>query len=420
MNGIREQVESLCAAAKACAPAIAGTGGDVRNGLLCAYAAALEENCPAIVEANAADLASAADNGVPEQMLDRLALNEKRIAGIADSLRTVADLPDPIGSGEVFTRPNGLVIRRVRVPLGVVAMIYEARPNVTVDSAALCLKTGNSAVLRGGKEAINTNRVLVDILHREMERFSIPAGCVGLIDDVTREGTNALFEMQDYVDVLIPRGSKRLIDAVRAASRIPVIETGAGNCHLYVAPSADIAMAATVAANAKMQRPSVCNAIETLLVHRDVAESFLPEFVRAAAAYGKPLEIRGDNEVRSILPDAIPASDADWDTEYDDLIIAARVVGSTDEAIEHINSHGTRHSEAIMTRDLTEAERFRRAVDAACVYVNASTRFTDGGEFGMGAEIGISTQKLHARGPMGPEALTTVKFFIDGCGQTRQ
>ena len=299
-------------------------------------------------------------------------------------------------------------------------MIYEARPNVTVDAAVLCVKSGNCAVLRGGKEAINTNRELISVLHRVMGGFSVPADCVALIDDVTREGTNALFEMKKYVDVLIPRGSKGLIRAVADNSKIPVIETGAGNCHLYVAPSADLQMAARVAVNAKMQRPSVCNAIETLLVHRDVADTFLPAFEKAAKAYGKPLEIRGDDAVRAVLPGAVPATDADWDTEYDDLVIAVRVVSSTDEAIEHINTYGTRHSEAIMTRDIDEAERFRAAVDAACVYVNASTRFTDGGEFGLGAEIGISTQKLHARGPMGLEALTTVKYLIDGNGQVRE
>ena len=420
MSEIYEKVERLCADAKAASPALASLSGAERNALLRSYADALEKACGAIVAANAADLASAAENGVPPQMIDRLKLDEKRVAAVAASVRDVAALPDPIGAGEVFTRPNGLVIRRVKVPLGVVAMIYEARPNVTVDAAVLCLKSGNCAVLRGGKEAINTNRALVGVLHETRAAAGVPAGCVGLIDDVTREGTNALFEMKKYVDVLIPRGSKGLIRAVAESSKIPVIETGAGNCHLYAAPSADIGLAVRVAVNAKLQRPSVCNAIETILVHRDVADAFLPAFAEAVKAYGKPLEIRGDDAVREILPDAAPASDTDWETEYDDYIVAVKIVGSTGEAIDHINKYGTRHSEAIITRDLDEAERFRAAVDAACVYVNASTRFTDGGEFGLGAEIGISTQKLHARGPMGLEALTTVKFLIDGNGQIRE
>ena len=417
---IYEQVENICRSARGAAPSLAALSGAERNAVLLDYADGLCASVDGIVAANARDLANAESNGVPPQMLDRLMLDEARVRAIADSVRDVAALPDPIGAGDVFTRPNGLIIRRVRVPLGVVAMIYEARPNVTVDAAVLCVKSGNCAVLRGGKEAIETNRALVDILHKTLQKNSLPADCVGLIDDITREGTNALFEMKEYVDVLIPRGSKGLIRAVAESSRIPVIETGAGNCHLYVAPSADLDMAARVAVNAKLQRPSVCNAIETMLVHRDVAEVFLPKFADAVRAYGKPLEIRGDGEVRRILPNAIPASDGDWDTEYDDYIIAVRVVDSTDAAIAHINRFGTRHSEAIITRDLDEAQRFRCSVDAACVYVNASTRFTDGGEFGLGAEIGISTQKLHARGPMGLEALTTVKFFIDGDGQVRE
>ena len=420
MSEIYEQVEKLCADARAAAPVAAALSGADRNELLRDFADALEQSADEIVAANAEDVARAGENGVPPQMVDRLTLDKKRLRAVAASVRDVAALPDPVGSGEVFTRPNGLVIRRVRVPLGVVAMIYEARPNVTVDAAVLCIKSGNCAVLRGGKEAINTNRAIVGVLHRVLADRGLPASCVGLIDDVTREGTNALFKMKKYVDVLIPRGSKGLIRAVADGSDIPVIETGAGNCHLYVAPSADLPLACRVAINAKLQRPSVCNAIETILVHRDIAADFLPLFVLAVAAYGTPLEIRGDDAVRAILPDAKPATETDWETEYDDCIVAVKIVGSTSEAVEHINKYGTRHSEAVITRDIAEADYFRASVDAACVYVNASTRFTDGGEFGLGAEIGISPQKLHARGPMGLEALTTVKYLIDGNGQIRE
>ena len=415
MSDIYNSVKELCAKAKACSGALAATSGAARNALLLSIAKALRESENEIIEANREDLSHAAENGVPLPMIDRLTLNSERIEGIAASVESVASLPDPIGSGEVFTRPNGLIIRRVKVPLGVVAMIYEARPNVTADAAVLCLKSGNCVVLRGGKEAIATNRAMVKIIRTCLAEAGICEDAVGLIDDVTREGTKALFEMKEYVDVLIPRGSKSLIQAVARDSRIPVIETGAGNCHLYVAESADFDIALKVAINAKMSRPSVCNAIETLLVHKNAAEKFLPTFANAA---GDKLEIRGDERTVSILG-CKAASDADWDTEYDDYIIAVKVVDSTEEAIDHINRYSTRHSEAIITESLAEAELFRISIDAAAVYVNASTRFTDGGEFGLGAEIGISTQKLHARGPMGLEALTCPKFYVDGNGQVR-
>ena len=415
MNPIYDSVKALCIGAKEAAPTLAVTSGAKRNSLLCSIAAGLREAAPAIIEANKEDLSHAAENGVPAPMLDRLTLNADRIEGIAKAVEEVAALPDPIGSGEVFTRPNGLVIRRVKVPLGVVAMIYEARPNVTADAAVLCLKSGNCVVLRGGKEAICTNRAIVAVIRQALINADLPADCVGLIDDVTREGTKALFDMKEYVDVLIPRGSKSLIQAVARDSRIPVIETGAGNCHLYVAPTADLEMAVSVAINAKMSRPSVCNAIETLLVNAAVADEFLPLFASAA---GDKLELRGDARASAILG-CKAACNEDWDTEYDDYILAVKVVDSTDEAIAHINRYGTRHSEAIITRDLAEAELFRLSIDAAAVYVNASTRFTDGGEFGLGAEIGISTQKLHARGPMGLEALTCPKFYVDGNGNIR-
>lgn len=415
MSAVYDSVKELCINAKAAAPTLFATSGAVRNALLCSIANALRATSCDIIQANKEDLSHAAENEVPLPMIDRLTLNAERIESIASSIEDVASLPDPIGSGEVFTRPNGLVIRRVKVPLGVVAMIYEARPNVTADAAVLCLKSGNCVVLRGGKEAIATNRAIVGVIRRTLCEAGLPEDCVCLIDDVTREGTKALFEMKEYVDVLIPRGSKSLIQAVAHDSRIPVIETGAGNCHLYVALSADLDMAVKVAVNAKMSRPSVCNAIETLLVHEAVAKKFLPMFAQAA---GNKLEIRGDERACSIL-NCKKANCEDWDTEYDNYIIAVKTVDSTEEAIEHINRYGTHHSEAIITESIAEAELFRISIDAAAVYVNASTRFTDGGEFGLGAEIGISTQKLHARGPMGLEALTCPKYYIDGCGQIR-
>ena len=410
-----EYVKSLCIAAKNAAPGFSSAQTAAKNAVLGRIAELLSSGKDEIIRANRLDLSLAAENGVPAPMLDRLKLDEKRIDAIAASLCELIQLADPIGSGTRTVRPNGLVIERIRVPLGVVAIIYEARPNVTVDAAALCLKTGNACILRGGKEAINTNRALVSAMKKALAENGFAPELIGLVDDISRESSTALMKMRGLVDLLVPRGGRGLIKSVVENADVPVIETGAGNCHLYVDASADLDMAVKVALNAKLSRPSVCNAIETLLVHEDVAAEFLPRF---AASLTHPLEIRGCERTREII-DCVPAADADWDTEYDDYILAVRVVSDIDEAIAHINAHNTQHSEAIVTRSMANAERFRREIDAAAVYVNASTRFTDGGEFGFGAELGISTQKLHARGPMGLEALTTTKYLVTGEGQVR-
>ena len=417
MQDIQIHVESVCRAAKEASRTYGSTSTAKKNALLCAMADQLTADSKAILAANAEDLSAAAENGVPKTMLDRLKLDEKRLAGICTALREVASLPDPIGSGEQTVRPNGLVIRHIRAPMGCVAMIYEARPNVTVDAAALCLKTGNAVVLRGGKEAIRSSMALVESMRGALAAHGFSPDLIGLITMTDRAGATALMNMRGYVDVLIPRGGKGLIRSVVENARVPVIETGAGNCHLYVDEAANLDKAIKVAVNAKCSRPSVCNAIETLLCHRAVADEFLPMMAEAMAAY--KVEFRGDETACAILPNAIPATEEDWDTEYNDFILSVRVVESLDEAISHIARYSTGHSEAIITESMTAANRFRDEVDAAAVYVNASTRFTDGGEFGFGAEIGISTQKLHARGPMGLYALTTDKYLIDGDGQVR-
>ncbi len=410
-----DYVKGLCAAASEAKNALAGASTKVKNAVLARIAELLVAECNAIIEANGRDLANAAENGVPTPMLDRLKLDKKRIDGIADSLAQLIMLDDPIGSGTRTTRPNGLVIEHIRVPLGVVAIIYEARPNVTVDAAALCIKTGNACVLRGGKEAIETNRVLASLMKRALADNGLPENALALIEDTTRESSTALMKMRGLVDLLVPRGGAGLIRSVVDNATVPVIETGAGNCHIYIDKSADHAIGVKVAVNAKMSRPSVCNAIETMLVHEDEAAEFLPKFV---AALEGGLEIRGCEKTCKILGCGA-ASEADFETEFDDYILAVKVVSGVDEAIAHINRYNTGHSEAIITRNMANAARFRAEVDAAAVYVNASTRFTDGGEFGFGAELGISTQKLHARGPMGLDALTTGKYLITGDGQIR-
>ena len=410
-----EYVESLCRRARAAAPDFANASGELKNALLRRTAELLSERADEIIAANNSDLEAAAENGVPAPMLDRLKLDRKRINGIASSLREMTQLADPIGSGTRTVRPNGLVIEHIRVPLGVVAIIYEARPNVTVDAAALCLKTGNACVLRGGREAINSNRALVSVMKQAISEVGADPEVLQLVEDTSRDSSTALMKMRGYIDLLVPRGGRGLIKSVVENATVPVIETGAGNCHLYVDSTADLDMAVKVALNAKLSRPAVCNAIETLLVDEAVASEFLLMF-RSALTH--ELEIRGCEKTRAII-DCLPAASDDWDTEYDDYILAVKVVSGIDEAISFINAHNTKHSECIMTRDMAHAERFRREIDAAAVYVNASTRFTDGGEFGFGAELGISTQKLHARGPMGLEALTTGKYLITGDGQVR-
>ena len=405
--------------AKAAARALACATTEEKNDALLKIAAAIEENAPAILTANADDLTNGRASGLSDALLDRLALNEARIAGIADSLRQVAQLPDPVGRVlEETTRPNGLRLRKIAVPIGVIAVIYEARPNVTADSAGLCLKSGNAVLLRGGKEAIHSNIALAQVMRAALERTAIPADAIQLVTDTTHESAQALMHLNGYVDVLIPRGSKRLIQAVVQQATVPVIETGAGVCHVYVDKAARVEMAAEIIENAKTSRPSVCNAAECMLIHRDIAAKALP--VIAERLRGKHTVIRGDARVQAILSGACEAATQDdWGREYGDYIIAARVVDSIDEAIDYIYQYSTGHSECIVTDDADAAAEFMRRVDAAAVYHNASTRFTDGGEFGLGAEIGISTQKLHARGPLGLRELTSMKYEIFGSGQIR-
>ncbi len=412
-----EYVKDLCERAAAARGTLAVSSTAERNSALLAIAEALIRECDKIIAENEKDIALAGENGVPGPMIDRLTLNEKRIHGIADSLKEVVMLSDPIGKGTVSVRPNGLKIMKVRVPLGTVGMIYEARPNVTVDAAALCLKSGNAVVLRGGKEAINTNLALVSLMRTALSGTGISPDVLQLIGDTSRKGSEALMNMRGFIDVLIPRGGKGLIRAVVDNASVPVIETGAGNCHIYIDSSADLEKALKVAVNAKVSRPAVCNAVETMLVHSDVYKSFLPAFYQATREYG--LEIRGCDRARAVLSGIKEATDEDYATEFDDYILAVKVVDSLDEAIEHIKKYTTGHSEAIMTEDIGKAHKFCSSIDCAAVYVNASTRFTDGGEFGLGAEIGISTQKLHTRGPMGLDDLTTVKYIVEGDGQIR-
>ena len=407
-------------AAKAAARTLATAGTALKNQALEAIRQALLENKAAILAANAEDLARARESGMSQSLQDRLALTEARIEAMANGVRQVAALADPIGEGICsYTRPNGLKILKKRVPLGVVAIIYEARPNVTVDAAALCLKSGNAVILRGGKEAFASNAALTEIMRKALERSGLPIDCISLVMDTSRESANELMGLSDYVDVLIPRGGAGLIRAVVENAKVPVIETGVGNCHIYVDDTADLDMAARIIYNAKCSRPSVCNAAETLLVHKAVAADFLP---RAKALLDqKQTQLRGDAASTAILGgDTVPATEADYATEFGDYILAVKVVESLDEAIAHINRFTTGHSEAIVTETYSHAQRFLDEIDAAAVYVNASTRFTDGEEFGLGAEIGISTQKMHARGPMGLQELTSCKYVIYGNGQIRE
>ena len=410
MTDIREK----CRKAASCALSLACTDTSVRNGAILRMAELLESDADGILDANLKDLAHAGEHGISDAMLDRLRLTKERIAGIADALRTLAALPDPLGKGEVWKRPNGLEIKRVRVPLGVIAIIYESRPNVTADAAALCIKSGNAVVLRGGSEAINSNLAIVSVLKRALEESGINSDVLAIASDTSRETATELMKMREYVDLLIPRGGKGLIRSVVENATVPTIETGAGNCNAYVEESADFDMAVSVIKNGKTSRPAVCNALEHVLVDRSIAKDFLPRM--AAALDG--VDIRGDAEAARILG-VCEAGDDEFFTEYDDMILSVKVVGCLEEAIEHINSHSTKHSDLILTKDLDKAAAFTAAIDSAAVYVNASTRFTDGGEFGFGVEIGISTQKLHVRGPMGLDELTTVKYIVTGSGQVR-
>ncbi len=414
---IFENVRTLCEAARSGAPTLALRSGEERNAALTAISQALRAASEEILAANRADLDAAEQNGVPRVMLDRLTLTKERLDAIAAAVTSLTELPDPLDRESAWERPKGLSIRRMTVPLGVVAIIYEARPNVTADAAALCVKSGNAVILRGGKEAINTNRAIVKAIKGALVTCAISPDTVGLIEVTDRESANALMQMRGLVDVLIPRGGKGLIRNCVDNARIPVIETGAGNCHVYVDRDANLDMALCIAVNAKCQRPSVCNAAECLLVHERVAADFLPAFHAATREWN--VAFRACEASLPYLPHATLATEEDYATEYNDYVMNVKVVSSLDEACAHIARFGTRHSEAIVTEDDDAAARFTALVDAAAVYHNASTRFTDGEVFGFGAEIGISTQKLHARGPMGLEALTTVKYAVRGKGSVR-
>ncbi len=413
-----EEVEDKARAAKVAAQVLATAGTTAKNAALHAMAEALGTQQDAILAANALDIAGATERGLSPHSIERLTLSPKRIAEMQTGLKQVAALPDPIGavlSG--WRRPNGLQITKTRVPLGVIGIIFESRPNVTVDAAALCLKSGNAALLRGGSEAIHSNIALARALGEALESVGLPRACVQLIESTDRAAAKRLMTLNGFVDCLIPRGGASLIKTVVETATVPVIETGTGNCHVYVDKDADFEMAAAIVLNAKVQRPSVCNSAESLLVHREIAEIFLPLIGAKLIAAG--VEIRGDAAACALLPCTAEATEEDWLTEYNALILAVKIVDSLDDAIAHIATYGTRHSEAIITENYAAAQAFTDGVDCAAVYVNASTRFTDGFEFGFGAEIGISNQKLHARGPMGLEELTTYKYVVRGDGQIR-
>lgn len=395
------------------------TAGSKKDEALNAIAKALRENADKIIKANDIDIENGKNAGLTKSLLDRLKLTEERINGMADGVSEVASLADPVGRVlDGRTLKNGLQIEKVTVPMGVIGIIFEARPNVTSDAAALCLKAGSAVILRGGKEAINSNKAIAEIMRDAIENAGLPRDCVSLVEDTTRQSATELMQLSDYLDVLIPRGGAGLIKSVVENAKVPVIETGVGNCHVYVDKSADVDMAKSIIFNAKTSRPSVCNAIETVLVHKDIAEKALPEI--KAELDKMNVEIRGCERTRTILGDSVvPATENDYAIEFLDYILAVKVVDSLDDALAHIAKYSTGHSESIITSDYESANKFTACVDSAAVYVNASTRFTDGGEFGLGAEIGISTQKLHARGPMGLNELTSSKFIIRGNGQIR-
>ena len=391
---------------------------NAKNDALLFMAEELINEKVSILKANEIDVENAKANGMSEAMLDRLSLNEDRINGMADGLKELIGLQDPIGEViSMWQRPNGLQIGQKRVPLGVIGIIYEARPNVTCDAAGLCLKSGNTVILRGGSDAINSNKEIVRVLIKGLEKAGLPKECVQLIEDTSRQVATDMMKLNEYIDVLIPRGGAGLIQSVVKNSTVPVIETGTGNCHIYVDESADFNMAKNIAVNAKASRPSVCNAAEKLLINENIAEEFLPIAVKVLREAG--VVLRGDEKAQAIIDDIERANDEDWGKEYLDYVMAVKIVKDVDEAINHINKYGTGHSEAIITESYKNSQKFLQKVDAAAVYVNASTRFTDGSEFGFGAEIGISTQKLHARGPMGLKELTTIKYVIYGNGQIR-
>ena len=413
-------IDTLGHQAKVASRQIAKLSTAAKNDLLNQVAKALVAESAYIITENAKDMANAKENGISEIMQDRLLLTEDRIAGIAEGVRQVADLQDPIGQVvRGYTNLDGLKIVQKRVPMGVIAMIFESRPNVSIDAFSLAFKTNNAIILRGGRDAINSNKALVTVARKALENAGITADAVQLIEDTSHEVAEELMAATKYVDLLIPRGGARLIQTVKEKAKVPVIETGVGNCHIYVDKYANLDMATQIVINAKTQRPSVCNAAESLVVHADIAEDFLPHLEKAISKV-QAVEFRADETALKLMEKAVPASPEDFATEFLDYIMSVKVVDSLDEAIDWINTYTTSHSEAIVTQDISRAEQFQDDVDAAAVYVNASTRFTDGFVFGLGAEIGISTQKMHARGPMGLEALTSTKFYINGQGQIRE
>jgi len=408
-----------CRKARAASVVLAQLSADVKDKALCQMANALEANIDRILTANKEDTKAAKARGMKAAMLDRLALDRKKVENMARCIREVSALPDPVGEIiKTWTRPNGLVIGIMRVPLGVVGVIYESRPDVTSDSSAICIKSGNAVILRGGSDAINSNLAIGGVLRDSLAGTGVPENAIQVIASTERSVAEEFMSMRGFIDVLIPRGGADLIHTVLEKAKVPVIETGLGNCHIYVEEDADLEKAVPIIVNAKCQRPGTCNAVEKLLVHRSIAEKFLP--VAIIALRKGDVEIRGDEKVVKIIPDAKPATEQDWYTEYSDFIIGVKIVQSLSEAIAHINKYGTKHSDSILTEDFEKAMRFIHEVDSAAVYWNASTRFTDGNQFGLGAEIGISTQKLHARGPMSVQHLTSTKYFIFGSGQIRK
>jgi len=416
---IKREIEEMAKRARQAAAIMLNMNSSVKDKAILRMAEALEERIEDIKSQNRLDLEEAKKAKLSPALIDRLTLDDKRIKSMAKGLREIKELPDPVGEViEEKVRPNGLRIRKIRVPLGVIAIIYESRPNVTSDAAGLCLKAGNAVILRGGSEAINSNMVIAKVLQEAAYSSGIPQGAIQLVETTEREAVFHLIKLDGLIDVAIPRGGEEMIRSIRANATVPIISHGKGVCHTYVDKKADLGMAERICFNAKVQRPGVCNAMETLLVHKDIADKFLPGMIEKFEE--ARVEIRGDEKAKRIVPYIKDASEADWSTEYLDLILSVKVVDSLSEAIGHISKYGSMHSEAIVTRDEQAAQRFLNEVDACSVFWNASTRFTDGGEFGMGAEIGISTQKLHARGPMGVRELTSVKFLIFGNGQIRE
>jgi glutamate-5-semialdehyde dehydrogenase len=412
-------INEICKKAKTASTQLAKASTEQKNKALCNMADQLEKNCTQILQANRKDVEAARARGVKEALIDRLILDKRRVESMANNLRGLTKLSDPVNEiVKTWTRPNGLIIGQLRVPLGVIGIIYESRPDVTSEASGLCIKSGNAIILRGGSDAINSNMAIGNALRAALEETGLTKDIIQVVPVTERKYAEQLMKMRDYIDVLIPRGGANLIKTVVEKATVPVIETGTGNCHIYVEEDADLERAVDIVINAKCQRPGTCNAEEKLLVHKNVAEKFLPTIVNALVNHG--VEVRGCKKTIEIVPEVKPATEEDWGTEYLDLIIAIKVVEDLDEAIGHINRYGTKHSESILTADFNKALKFIREIDAAAVYWNASTRFTDGNQFGLGAEIGISTQKLHARGPMSIQQLTTTKFYILGRGHIRQ